>query len=150
MKKTALSLILSFTAFALFAQLKNPVQWTYSAQKKATNLYEVTITASLPKPWHIYSQSTPKGGPIPTKITFNSNPLVTADGNTKETGTLKVDHDPNFGIDVKYYSDKVQFVQTVKLKQKVKTNITGTIEYMVCNDSQCLPPTKKTFDILIQ
>ena len=55
-----------------------------------------------------------------------------------------------FGIDVKYFNDRVEFIQTVKLKGNVKTNIGGTVEYMVCDDSQCLPPTKKTFDIKLQ
>jgi hypothetical protein len=48
------------------------------------------------------------------------------------------------------YSDKVQWVQTVKVKGGIKTNISGTIEYMVCDDSHCLPPTKKSFDLKLQ
>ncbi|MGI8951506.1 MAG: protein-disulfide reductase DsbD domain-containing protein [Chitinophagaceae bacterium] len=150
MKKIIFTIFLCFFVLAAFSQIQNPVQWNYSAKKKADNLYEVILTATLPKPWHIYSQSTPKGGPVPTKISFNTNPLFSLDGSTKEAGNLKVDHDPNFGVDVKYYGDKVDFVQTVKLKANVKTNITGNIEYMVCNDKQCLPPTKKTFDIKLQ
>ena len=51
---------------------------------------------------------------------------------------------------VSSYSEKVQFVQTVTVKGKVKTNIAGTIEYMVCNDVKCLPPTKKLFDLKLQ
>lgn len=148
MKKSVwlLALLLVVSA-ASFAQIKDPVQWTFTAKKKTGNTYDVVISAVFAKPWHLYSQSTPDGGPIPTKITFKKNPLATVAGKPKEVGTLKVDHDENFGVDVKYYSEKVEFVQTVTLKGKVKTNIAGEVEYMVCDDSQCLPPTTKSFDI---
>jgi hypothetical protein len=65
----------------------------------------------------------------------------------KEVGKVEKIYDEIFQTDVLYLSNKVQYVQTVKIKGKAKTNIAGTIEYMVCDDTQCLPPAKKTFDI---
>jgi thiol:disulfide interchange protein DsbD len=150
MKKTVFTIVLSLVTALLFAQIQNPVQWTYVAEKKSANTYQIIITATLPKPWHIYSQTTPKGGPVPTKITFNKNPLVTLNGTTQEVGTLKVEHDKNFGVDVKYFDGKVQFVEIVNLKATVKTTVSGNVEYMVCNDSQCLPPTKVNFEVKLQ
>jgi thiol:disulfide interchange protein DsbD len=150
MKYTILTTILLFFALALLAQAASPVNWSYATRKKADKVYEVVLTATLPKPWHIYSQHTPKGGPVPTKITFKANPLLTLDGDAVEAGNLKTDHDENFGVDVKYFADKVEFVQTVKLKSPVKTNVTGTIEFMVCNDEKCLPPAKQPFDVKLQ
>jgi thiol:disulfide interchange protein DsbD len=151
MKKAwLLMLVALLVTVGAMAQIKDPVQWSYSAKKKADKVYEVVISARLPKPWHIYSQTTPDGGPVPTKITFKANPLVTTEGKVKEVGALKVEHDQSFGVDVKSYYDKVDFVQTVKLKGNVKTNIVAAVEYMVCDDSQCLPPTTKSFDIKLQ
>jgi len=150
MKKLVLFSLLAIISVAGFAQIKDPVAWKYEAKKKAADTYEVVITGTLPKPWHIYSQNTGKGGPIPTKITFKANPLVTIAGKIKETGKLEKSYDPNFKTNVLYYSDKIQFTQTVKVKGGVKTTLGGTVEYMVCDDSQCLPPTTKTFDIKLQ
>ena len=45
-----------------------------------------------------------------------------------------------WGHDVKYYEKTVDFVQVVKLKTNVKTSLAGKVEFMVCNDQQCLPP----------
>jgi thiol:disulfide interchange protein DsbD len=126
------------------------VQWSYAVVKKTATTYQINITATLPRPWHIYSQTTPNGGPISTTITFNKNPLATLTGKPQELGILKVEHDKSFGVDVKYFYDKVQFVQTVTLRTPVKTNLSGTVEYMVCNDSQCLPPTKVNFEVKLQ
>jgi hypothetical protein len=150
MKRTVFTLAFLFTTALLFGQIQNPVQWSYAAEKKSGNSYQIIITAILPKPWHIYSQTTPKGGPVPTKITFNKNPLVTLSGTPLEIGALKVEHDKNFGVDVKYFDGKVQFAETVNLKAAVKTTVSGTVEYMVCNDSQCLPPTKVNFEVKLQ
>ncbi len=127
--------------------MKDPVQWEYKAVKKDDKTYEIVITATLPEPWHIYSQNTPKGGPKATVISFAKNPLLILAGNVKELGKLKREKDEIFKVDVLYYGNKVEYTQTVKLKANVKTNVTGTVEYMVCNEEQCLPPTKKSFDI---
>jgi hypothetical protein len=150
MKRIALLLTLFFITVTIMAQSKDPVQWNFTAVKKADKIYEVTFTAIIAKPWHIYSQTTPKGGPVPTKILFKTNPLVTVNGTAKENGSLKNVHDQYFGVDVKYFDNQVTLVQTVNLRSNVKTNIAGTIEYMVCNDEECLPPKKVPFDLKLQ
>jgi thiol:disulfide interchange protein DsbD len=128
-------------------QNQNPVQWTASAAKATDGNYTITLTAVLPAPWHIYSQNTPDGGPVPTSISFSKNPLVTLIGKPKEKGDLKTTHDKNFGVDVKYYGDKVQFIQTVKVKGGLKTNVSGSVNFMVCNDHECLPPSSWKFSV---
>ena len=150
MKKIITIVIALFTISSLQAQVQDPVKWDYSATKKSDKEYAVTIDATLPGAWHIYSINTPADGPVPTSISFKKNPLVTLDGTVKENGKLKTDHDAVFGVDVKYYADKVEFVQNVKLKSAVKTNVTGTIKYMVCNDKMCLPPKTIPFNIQLQ
>src|ERR1700712_3619786 len=147
MKKLLLFFALIIAAIAVNAQIENPVSWSYTAKKGSDKAYQVVITATLPKPCHIYSQHTPDGGPKPTKIVYTKNPLLVINGDAKENGALKTVHDNNFGIDVKYFGDKVEFVQTVQLKTAAKTSVSGTIDYMVCNDEKCLPPTKQPFEI---
>jgi thiol:disulfide interchange protein DsbD len=150
MKRLVLLLTVLTITVAANAQFKDPVKWDFSAVKKSGNQYELVFTATVAKPWHIYSQTTPKGGPVPTKITFKTNPLIMVKGVAKEDGDLKKVHDQYFGVDVKYFNDKVDFVQTVLLKANARTNITGTVEYMVCNDQECLPPKKVPFDLKLQ
>lgn len=154
MKKLSVTFVFAFLACLAFGQIENPVSWSYEAKKKSADTYEIVITANVESHWHIYSQNTGKGGPIATEIKFKPNPLVAVkSGKPTEIGKLEKTMDSNFGtppVAVSYYSDKVQFIQTVTLKGKVKTNIAGTVEYMVCNDSKCLPPTKKSFDLKLQ
>ena len=150
MKKITLTLFsVVITAIAI-GQMKNPVSWDYAAKKKTANTYEVTLTATVEHPWHIYSQNTGKGGPVPTTVSFKTNPLVIKSGSVKEIGKLEKVFDKNFNTNVLFYSNQVQFVQTVKVKGNAKTNLSGMIEYMVCDDSQCLPPVKKSFELKLQ
>lgn len=133
-----------------FSQIQNPVKWNFSVKKINTTTYEVHIAASIDNHWHLYSQSTPDGGPVATVISFTKNPLVTFEGKVKEVGKLEQKHEPLFGVDVKQFSNKVDFVQVIKLKKPVKTNISGTVEFMVCDDSQCLPPSTQKFSLPIK
>lgn len=150
MRKFFLTILTTVFLFSLTttAQIKDPVKWSATSKKVATG-YEVTLTATLPKPWHIYSQHTGDGGPIPTSFKFAKNPLVTFEGSVKEVGKLMEAYDKNFDTKVKSFGEKVDFVQTVKVKGNIKTNVSVTVEYMTCDDSQCLPPTKKTFSVAL-
>ncbi len=125
------------------------VQWEYKAKQKEGLVYEIRITAKINKPWMIYAQGTPEGGPVPTSFSFNKNPLLTIDGEVKEEGNMQKKHEELFGVDVYYYKDKVEFVQQVTLKKNIKTSVTGYLEFMTCNDKECLPPKKVNFTIPI-
>lgn len=148
MKKIFLLLLVIATAVSLQAQVKDPVSWKFEAKKKGTGAYEFVATATLDKPWHIYSQKTGKG-PLPTKFTFNPNPLLQLEGAVIESGKLEKVFDNNFNAEVLSFAGKVVFKQLIKVKTAVKTNISGKIEFMVCNNEQCLPPTKKLFDVVL-
>ncbi len=150
MRQLSLTAVALLSTLLCFSQVKQPAKWNFAAKKINATTYEVHLTASLEGGWHIYSQTTPAGGPVATKIKFSSNPLITIDGSAKEVGKLEQKHEAIFGVDVKQFSNKVDFVQVVKLKGKVKTNITGSVDYMTCNDRECLPPATQKFSIAIQ
>ena len=71
-------------------------------------------------------------------------------GKTKEVGKLEKNYDKNFGAVIGTFAGKVDFIQAVNLKVASKTTLSGTIEYMVCNDVKCLPPVSIPFEVTIQ
>ena len=75
--------------------------------------------------------------------------MLTVDGAAKEVGKLEQKHEELFGVDVKQYSGKVDFVQKVKMKAAAKTSISGAVEFMVCNDKECLPPKTEKFSVAL-
>ncbi|TRZ82413.1 MAG: hypothetical protein D4R91_03915 [Sediminibacterium sp.] len=136
-------------AMNVHAQKPNPVKWTFTAIKKSDKQYELVATATIDAPWHIYSQFV-SGGPIPTTFTFSKNPLIQLAGKTKEKGKLQKMYDKNFKTELSFFSDKVDFIQTVNLKVASKTNLVGVVEYSICNDDRCLPPAKVSFEVALQ
>ena len=70
-------------------------------------------------------------------------------GKVSEKGKLVSYFDKNFKVDVKYFEGVVDFVQKVKVKGKLKTNLSGEVESMICNDRTCMPPTTEKFNVLL-
>lgn len=134
----------------LMAQRPDPVHWNYSVQKTATDSLQVHMTATIEEGWHVYAQIQPEDAiAIPTKVVFAKNPLVILSGKTKETGTKEIYEDKTAGIVQYQYGGKVDFIQSIVLKVKVKTNITGSITYQACTGEMCLPPKTIAFTITL-
>ena len=150
MKKIITLLSVIWITASAAAQIQDPVDWTYSVKKISAGTYTFTATANIEGDWHIYSQTTGKGGPVPTKINFNKNLLITIVGTTKEIGQVKQVYDELFKTNVRFIGETATYTQTIKVRGGVKTNISGFVAYMVCDDRQCLPPSKKTFDLKLQ
>ncbi|MBS1600957.1 MAG: hypothetical protein JST75_22280 [Bacteroidetes bacterium] len=123
------------------SQSNKQVAWTYNAKKVADNTYEVHMVATINGDYHLYAQDVGGDGPIPTSFTFTKNPLLQLDGKVKEVGKTVKKFESAWNHDVRYYEKNVDFVQLVKLKGNAKTNLSGKVEFMVCNEQKCLPPS---------
>jgi thiol:disulfide interchange protein DsbD len=148
MKKIYLALLSFFVVAVASAQIENPVKWSYTAKKISDKVYDVYVTANLDNKWHIYAQDAGEGAE-PTSLSFSKNPLINLDGKVKEEGKLEKEYDKNFGSTLKFYSNKVSFVQRIKLKSPVATVLKGSVNYMVCNDRKCLPPKEIPFTVIV-
>ncbi|MDO6761621.1 protein-disulfide reductase DsbD family protein [Tamlana sp. 2_MG-2023] len=140
MKRFVLILALLLSTMA-FSQIHNPVKWNTAVKKISDTEALLIATAKIEAGWHLYSQSVPENGPIPTSFTFEGNSNYLKKGNTKEGDGHKV-NDPVFEMVIKFFDKEAQFKQRVKLKNKETFNIKAVVEFMVCNDTQCLAPTE--------
>jgi len=149
MKHLFLTIFAFFAAYTLIAQSGSAkqVKWTFTTKKLSENTYEVRMTANINASYHMYSLQPGAEGPIATSFTFTPNPLISFDGKMKEVGKVIKKYEEVWPGDVKYFEKTVDFVQVIKLKGKVKTSLTGKVEFVVCNDNQCLPPSEVEFKI---
>jgi DsbC/DsbD-like thiol-disulfide interchange protein len=149
MKKSILILALFiFGATAAFAQLENPVSWSYVAKKTSKNEATIYIKASIDKGWHIYSQNLKPGGPTKTIFTFAPSKDFTLVGKTIEPKAI-TEYEKVFKMNVSYFEDEVVFQQKIKLN-KATTAVKGSVEFMVCNDKSCLPPAEVSFSVPVK
>ena len=147
MKAVILSLFL-FGTMTISAQ--NPVTWTFTSKKLTNGNYEIHMTATIEKGWHLYSQTQPDDAiALPTAFTITNNPLIAAVGKIREVGKLEKFHDPELDISANQYSTTVNFVQTIKLKGKEKTSFAGSVEYQTCDDKKCLPQKTVNFKVAL-
>jgi hypothetical protein len=145
MKKLILAALLFTSSFA-FAQ--NPVTWSFKTKKINDKTYEVHMTATIQNGWHLYAQNQPADAIAqPTSFAFNKNPLLSFEGKVKEVGKLEKFRDVKLDISANQYSKQVDFVQVIKMKGKIRTAVTGKLEYQTCNDEKCLPPKSVPFSI---
>ena len=149
MKKWLFTVPLVFGCCLLNAQ--SPVSWNFNSKKISEKTYEVHLIASIQSGWHLYSQNQPDDAiAIPTNVTINSNPLLKLDGKVKEVGSMEKFQDKNLGISAHQYSNKVDFVQVIKVKSNAKTNVAGSVEFQTCDDKKCLPPKTVNFNISLK
>ncbi|MFS8616706.1 MAG: cytochrome c biogenesis protein CcdA [Solitalea sp.] len=146
MKRIILIWSLLAIASGLSAQIFNPVSWDFSARPSGENEMVLTLRATIDPGWHVYSQHLDEGGPIPTNFKFTPSSDYELKGGVEEVSEVERVMDPNFGMEVLYFSNEAVFEQTVVLK-KPSTAISGVLEYMVCDDQRCLPPTEVEFSI---
>lgn len=149
MKKFAIVLA-TFFAFMLpmvsVAQIYDPVQWSFSTESLGNNEYNVIFKAQIENGWHVYSQHIADGGPIPTSFVFNEDNSYQRIGEVTESNAIVL-HDPVFDMELRFFEKEAIFTQKVKVLGKEPVAVKGELEYMVCNDGQCLPPTAVEFDI---
>ncbi|CAM4191841.1 protein-disulfide reductase DsbD family protein [Gillisia hiemivivida] len=137
-----------FTSADEESQFEEPISWDSHLEKENDSIYKISFTAKLEKGWHLYAQDIEEGGPIPTNFTF-TNPGVAFElvGETSEPNVPTI-FDAVFGMEIKYFEDEATFFQTIKVLDKDAV-IEVEVEFMVCNDSKCLPPDVVPFQFSV-
>ncbi len=141
MKKIYLFLLLATVSLAsVQSQVLDPVKWSTSIKKISETEYDLISKATIEDKWHLYSQVVPDNGPLPTNLTFEENSAYKLVGKAKESKGHTV-HDPVFDMVITFFENTATFTQRVKLTGDKGTTVKGEVEFMVCDDTRCLPPS---------
>jgi thiol:disulfide interchange protein DsbD len=137
---------LFFLLWSLHAA-QDPVQWTLAFDSKSAQPGSHVLarfTGKIDSGWHLYSLTTPKGGPNPTTVGVADNPAVAGFKVYQPKPERKFD--PNFQLDTETFQDEVAILLDIELKQDAPAGpleITTQTRYQCCNDRLCLPPKRK-------
>jgi len=138
-KKVVLSFLLLCCVLGMSAEIQKPVTWSYSNKQVSETEFDLVLTANIDNSWHLYSQFIGEGGPVPTSFKFKPSPDYTLVGKVSESPKPKKIFEKVFEMEVTFFEKKATFTQKVRLKVPA-SKIKGTLTFMVCDDSQCLPP----------
>ncbi|WP_031426771.1 protein-disulfide reductase DsbD family protein [Flavimarina sp. Hel_I_48] len=150
MRKLLFAICALFIVELSYAQIYDPVRWTTSIEKTAgDDHFLLNITAAIQPGWHLYSQNVEDGGPIPTTFLFEKSEGYELVEEVKEPEGHIVD-DPIFEMPIKYFDNTALFTQQfILLNKDMARTIDFSVEFMVCNDTQCLPPKTESFQVSI-
>lgn len=148
LKKLVL-LVFALGTTQLFAQMLDPVKWTFSYKKLTDSTAYIIFKAQIDKSWHLYSQDIPDGGPVPTSFKFVKSANYQLMGKVNEPKAIE-EFDPNFEIKVKYFANQAEFKQKIKVFTDKSFVFKGNLEFMCCDDKQCLPPKEEEFEITLE
>lgn len=148
MKRFLTILFIVLGIYVSSAQIYDPVSWKSSVTKISDEVYELQMTATIQKDWHLYSQLVPEGGPVATSFVFQESKEYAFKGKVIEPKGHEVD-DPVFKIHIKFFAGKAVFKQRIVRKTNDAFTIAAEVEFMVCNDRNCLPPTTEDFSFNI-
>lgn len=137
-KKVLLLCLLAF-AFNLNAQVFDPVKWNTKTEKISDTEYNLISIATIEAGWHLYSQVVPEGGPVATTFSYTTDSDSKLISKTIEEEGHTVD-DPVFEMKIKYFENKAEFKQRIKVLNKELSIVKGEVEFMVCDDEKCMPP----------
>ena len=148
------NLVIFFTLISVItsAQILDPVIWEFSQSKISQSEVELQFNASIEEHWHLYSQFTGQyfgdDGPVPTSFIFKESENFERIGETEEEIPMKV-FDPIFEMDLKYFEGEVTFSQKIKILSSNPFTIEGEINFMSCDEAQCVFPMPVPFSFNI-
>lgn len=140
MRNILATLVLFVTSFG-FAQVQDPVKWKSSIEKVSDTEYQIKLDATIEGEWHMYSQFTPEGGPLPLEFIYNNaTGNYHPQGKAKESAYTKKFNDV-FEVDEYYFAKEAHFTHNIKITNKDVKNIQLEVFYQACID-MCINQTK--------
>ena len=129
--------ILNLTALA-----QKPVLWTWELDKVSGVL---RFKVQLDEGWHMYSQYiSAEIGPVPLTFSFEELSGIELVGGVTEPKAVRK-YDENFEAYLDFFEKEAEFQQ--RFTGPFDGPVKGTITYMICNETTCLPPVDIAFVI---
>jgi len=126
----------------------DPVQWALTLKSdsvKPGGKVLATLTATIQPGWHMYSLTTPKGGPNPTSVALADNPAI--------AGLKIFQPKPESQMDTAFKLVTETFVNELPLTLEITTkpdaaagpvDLEAQVRYQACQNTLCLPPKRKS------
>ena len=142
-KRMSAMLSLLCVAVMMQAQIHEPIKCEASWAMVGEGVAELRIAAKIDAGWHVYSTEL-EDGPTAAALTVETIKGARLDGKLGFTDGKEIaKYDDMFGMDVRYFEDKVTFVQRFILEGDYL--VQGYFTYGACDDESCLPPTNVEF-----
>ncbi len=143
----------SFPTQDLLSGAGEHVTWAATAPEavRPGAAFEVTLTAKIADGWKMYAPDSPPPS-RGASVSFTDLPEGFARQDGLNQAPPKEGYDPNFDTTVRYYEGEATLRAALALDAGVAPGayeIGGAVEYMICTDRLCLPPTEAPFAVTV-
>ena len=145
MKKLVTLLMFTFLALAVQAQILTPVKWNIKLEDSESAEKTLIFSAKLDAGWHLYDMNLPEGGPISTSFSFENLKGAKTIGTPVASKEATTVFDEQFQMELRWFAGEVSFRQKIEVTDPKHLQVGGYVEYMACNDENCLPPEQEEF-----
>lgn len=152
----SLSVLMVLALIGVWPSLAQPrgaaqhVTWSVVANPKAVQpgeLVQLTFSGTIGAGWKMYAVDSPPPS-RGVRLHLDDFPDGIAQQGDVWQAEPKEGYDPNFKKDVRYFEGHAEVGITLGLSDDVTAGakvVEGQVEYMICNDRMCLPPTRTPF-----
>ncbi len=145
MKRFLMLCMVIFTALSATAQ----IEWGRPQIKHIEgDSYLLSWGVTLDEGWHLYDLVEREGGANATVFTFGLGEGVELHGGVRSVESPILKYDPIFAMEIGYYEGRVTFEQLLTMKNP-ETIVNVAVEWMLCNESTCIPPDSKQFEVSV-
>lgn len=145
MKKVLSFMLLLMIAWAAEAQILTPVKWEIRLEDSDSSVKTLLFSAKLDNGWHLYDMNLPEGGPISTSFNYETLKGAKTVGSPVPSKKATTVYDEQFEMNLSWYAHEVSFTQKLEITNPKAFKVEGYVEFMACNDENCLPPDKESF-----
>lgn len=151
--RIALVILVSFiSVFSAAAAIPSNVTWTSEVVQTSPTEGVISWHADINDGWHIYGIEMPDmpDTPLPPPTSFDINPVNGLEliGGVEASTAIESHYDDILKLNIPWVSGSVTFTQKFRLTDGVKSVvISGTINYMACNNDACTPPAREEFSL---
>ena len=145
MKKVLSFMLLLMIAWAAEAQILTPVKWKIKLEDSDSSVKTLLFSAKLDNGWHLYDMNLPEGGPISTSFNYETLKGAKTVGSPVPSKKATTVYDEQFEMNLSWYAHEVSFTQKLEITNPKAFKVEGYVEFMACNDENCLPPDKESF-----
>lgn len=133
-----------FVLIASGGEQPEQIRWQANmdrADARAGEVVNVRVRAEVQPGWHIYSSTTPPGGPMPTTFKVEAGGIAEPGGPVFQPKP-ESEYDETFQVQTEQYKGTVEFLVPLRISATASPGmetIRGTVAYQVCDPERCIP-----------
>lgn len=141
----ALLMLLGGGTSAVGQIINDAIRWSHQLENQGADMYTLVFTAKLKPNWHLYGTQIPPNGPQPTALLMDELAGAELIGELTPMRKAIDKYDDIFEMNISYYEGEIRFRQTFRVNDPKAFRMAGAVRYMVCDDTNCLPPSTYEF-----